>query len=100
MGVTSRQGHLTLVPEHLDPAEGLANLSGALNGGDHTVVLLPWGSLPHLRVTSRDTKRTEDIYCDGRYFWWGPYGQPIAAVDEVAFTAQAVRLVLAQAGAE
>lgn len=95
MGVTSRQGHLTLVPENLDPAGDLTELATALNSGDCTVILLPWGSMPHLRVTSRDTGRTGDVYCDGRHFWWGPYGQPIAAAGEVAFTAQAVRLVLA-----
>lgn len=96
----SGQAHLTVVPEHLDPGGELANLAGVLYSPDYMVVLLPWGSLPHLRVTSRDTGLVVDIYCDGRNFWWRPYGQPITAVDDVAFTAQAVRLVLAGAGGE
>lgn len=77
-----------------DSAVSLEKLKAALGDGGYAFTLLTGGRHPHLHVTNRDAAQlTEDIYCDGRYYWWS-WGERIAPVADVAAAAQAVRQVL------
>jgi len=62
-----------------------------------TLVTSP-GKRPHLHITNRQARQlTENIYSDGRAYWWG-WGERIAPVGNLTAAADAVRRVLAAIG--
>lgn len=78
-----------------EPVASLKNLKAELGDGGYVFTLMAGGRHPHLHVTNRDASQlTEDVYCDGRYYWWS-WAERIAPVADVTAAAQAVRKVLA-----
>lgn len=49
--------------------------------------------IPHLAISSRHAELAEDIYTDGRFYWWS-WAEPIAAVGNPQAAATKISHVL------
>jgi len=83
-----------------DPsAADLERLAAGLDGQAYAVSLVTGqGRRPHLHVTNRQaTVLSENIYCDGQWYWWG-WAERIAPVSELSAAVESVGRVLRALG--
>ena len=78
-----------------DPQADLEKLAAGLDGRAYAVSLVTGqGRRPHLHVTNRQaTVLSENIYCDGQFYWWG-WAERIAPVSELTAAVESVARVL------
>jgi len=79
----------------------LEKLALALDGAVFAAgVVAHAGRRPYLHVRNRDAGvLTENIYCDGAFFWWG-WAERVAPVTDVVVAAEIVMRVLRAVGAD
>jgi hypothetical protein len=73
----------------------LEKLAAELDSQTYAVNLVaPVNGRPHLRITNRAAARlTENVYCDGDFYWWG-WAERIGPVTDVAAAAGIIARVL------
>jgi hypothetical protein len=78
-----------------DPQADLEKLAAELDSQTYTTTLIaPVNGRPHLRIANRDAAQlTENVYCDGDFYWWG-WAERIGPVTDVAAVAQIIARVL------
>ncbi len=77
-----------------EPESALENLAAALDRQSYAASLVTGRGYPHLLITNRAAAQlTENIYCDGRYFWWS-WAKRIAPAADITTARDAVMRVL------
>jgi hypothetical protein len=82
-------------PPSPDPQADLEKLAAELDGEQYAVNLVaPVNGRPHLRIANRAAAQlTENVYCDGDFYWWG-WAERIGPVADVAAVAGIIARVL------
>jgi hypothetical protein len=78
-----------------DATADLEKLAAELDGQAYAVNLVaPVNGRPHLRIANRAAAQlTENVYCDGGFYWWG-WAERIGPVADVAAVAAIIARVL------
>jgi hypothetical protein len=78
-----------------DSQADLEKLAAELDGKTYAVSLVaPASGRPHLRIANRAAGQlTENVYCDGDFYWWG-WAERIGPVADVTAVAQLIARVL------
>jgi hypothetical protein len=78
-----------------DPQADLEKLAAELDSNTYTATLVaPVNGRPHLHIANRaSVQLTENVYCDGDFYWWG-WAERIGPVADPAAVAGVIARVL------